>query len=678
MTDTMVLPQVKQDPVSEAAVATKDAVENIYKNVILNTPVIGKVLKTITEFVGKNRLDQMIPLEEKGSKKKKWVKDQQRGSAEWLKWFKKDYADRKTEKKDRTHFYKNLWKSLKGLGKSLHGLLKAAYGNWFTNLLKFLLFLAFFDPKGTFLNSIIDFLLKMVINLLNILLPMLPKIIKILINIITVVLPTILNKIVTTIFGFISQKLAQLSKATKNPTLKWIFKKLSELFAPDGILTKLITKIIPILVPLIIIIGLIVKMMPVLSVLGSIISFLIANPVVLAIIAIIAAMIAFVKYGDKIVKWLSDMFGPGSPLVSIAKGLQSIFVGIWGFIKNIIGAVIQLIADVKTMSIGKAVILFVGRILLSLGKLFISLLFGALNIIWGIIKAFFIGIPKLIWKLLKGLGSVISDFFPELWYNIKVFFAMLGSKIGNFFSGIWKSITNWASDIWKNISKKGTSIFDSIKDAWNWIVGKVLGFGKKVIKGIINFYKWYFGLFKRFGLFLFDIVAAPFRNIKNTFGNIFEKLQPVFELLNKVLTPIKTVLGEIWDLIKGVILKAFNGIKTAFMAITDIFAMFSDLSSSDIAFSSDAKAGYLTMRKTVREQGGDMGKIEKALKGEISKEELDPTNRALFDMFKQLRGSTYKEKIGNFSKWKTQDIQQQITSVKIAKTDNMNKDSRKL
>jgi hypothetical protein len=205
---------------------------------------------------------------------KKTFSNFSKGMKEWLKWFKEEKELEKERKKDRELFLKSLWGHLKGMGKAMGQMLKSMYGGWFSSLLKLLFVLAIFDPKGKFLKSILGFITKVVLQIVDFLLPYLPIIVKRMAYLITEVLPGALTKVFEILFAWVHSKLQQLIAETNNPTIKWILTQLAYLFSADGPLIGFLGELSKFLVPMFIGLGILVKLWPVFSMIFKIISIL--------------------------------------------------------------------------------------------------------------------------------------------------------------------------------------------------------------------------------------------------------------------------------------------------------------------------------------------------------------------------------------------------------------------
>ena len=158
----------------------------------------------------------------------------------------------------------------------LKGLLQSA-GSWLMKILKFLLFFAIFDPKGTFLTSILDFIISMAETLIKAILPMLPVIAKRMWNLFWKVLV---------------------------PGFKRFGKMIGDsLFGKDTILSKIMETVGGLIPIFVVVMGIISKLGFLFPMLKGLMGILAANP----IIAIIAAIALIYVFSDEIVAFFDDL-----------------------------------------------------------------------------------------------------------------------------------------------------------------------------------------------------------------------------------------------------------------------------------------------------------------------------------------------------------------------------------
>ncbi len=220
-------------------------------------------------------------------------------------------------------FFKNVLGNLKDIAK---GVWDSAEG-WIFKLLKLLFVLAIFDPDGKFLTSIMDFLTKALIWVIELLAKMLPRIVKTFVFLLTKVLPKALIKMIAALFPAIGGMFDTFAKSIEKdyPAIAWMFKKIGEMFKKDGLLYNFFTflaKNLPLIVGLFVGVriakffsflgpigkglGFIVnsifpKLIPAIASLGK--AFLVAlGPIALIVTAIAGLAFAFYKISEESVK----------------------------------------------------------------------------------------------------------------------------------------------------------------------------------------------------------------------------------------------------------------------------------------------------------------------------------------------------------------------------------------
>ena len=479
MEGTIVIPKLKPNP--EWANSFIQMTDKFYLQLAETGSMLGSKLTNLSNNLNVNTFV-------KGFKKlqdSKFIKERKRQLKNWFKQYLGNDPVSKEKRKEYKQFLKNLRTNLKNMGNSLKGILKAVYGNWFSTLLKLLLFMSIFDPKGKFLSSILGFLVKMVLQLMDIIIGYLPMIIKNLINIITTVLPRVLNEIIDTVFSWISSKFQKLVDQTDSPVLKWIFQQLADAFGKDGFLTGFFKSISKYLVPIFIGLGVLSTILPV---------------------------------------------------------IMTIF-GVLGTVFSVMSTVIGGIMTVVT-AIGAIPLLIIGAI---------------------------VAIGIVIYKYRKE----IKEFFVKSWNMAKNLLTKTWTTVKNFFTNSWNMAKNLLTKTWTTVK---------------------------------NFFKAIPGTLKDFGKMVLGYISVPFKKL-------YEFLKPIFDMIARIFKPVGEVLSKIWSLIKNTIMRVINGIVDSFKKVMDFFAMFGDLSWSQLT-SAEARTTYMETRQIAREKGIDMGKVEKAIEGE--------------------------------------------------------------
>lgn len=437
-------------------------------------------------------------------------------------------------------FIKKIWNAFKSVAKTIGQIAQRVYGNWFTKLLYMLLFLSVFDPKGKFLKSILGFITKMALQLLEVILEKLPAVIKAFIHIITEVLPDAFRKVVDMVFDFAHKRLVKLIEEIESPFLKWLVTQLSDLFSPSGTFATFLKDSAGILIPLFILVGLLVKAAPFLAMIGK-------------VFLVIFTALKFV----------------------LMKVIVPVIMSIIGFF-----GLIPVLVAVAFMAVGFLIYKYWEEI----KSFFISVADNVIGVVMGIIN--------YIWNAIKSVGKWISSGFTMF------------------------------VDIIKNIP-------EYLGDAWDAILNWVISLGRVLLDFIRR---------------MLSTIFAPIRSAMNIIRPIINTMKEVFEPLKPVLQAISRVLSVIWNLIKNTILKAINGVVSAFETIGDFFAMFSQLGMS--AFVGDGAGGrrqeFLRFREEARASGVDLGKVKDALDDGVdevvAKRTLNEREMDLFKNFKEKGG----------------------------------------
>lgn len=153
------------------------------------------------------------------------------------------------------------------------------------------------------------------------------------------------------------------------------------------------------------------------------------------------------------------------------------------------------------------------------------------------------------WEAIKGVWSVVAQFFQDIWDDIKEGASDLVDKVKNFFSnawttikGVWDVVKKYFQDIWDNIKKGASDLWEKVKgffsSAWT------------AIKGVWDVVKGYFQ----------DIWTA----IKNAASSMWDSVKGFFSgawtAIKNVWNGAGTWFGGIWTGIKN----AFSNVGTWF------------------------------------------------------------------------------------------------------------------
>ena len=329
--------------------------------------------------------------------------------------------DRKLKSELTKENHKNIVKKkwYEKLDKSFNKLLKAMGGDWWKEIIGFLLMMAIFDPKGKILGSIIDLLVNALSMILNLLARMIPPLIKKMWYVLWDVVPSAIKRLLDGVF-----------KAIYDMFEIWISK-----FPDDSILGKVL-KVVQ---------WLFSKNSPILGFL-----YLLADLVPYFVTAML-----IMKAFTAVMAAYNFVFNSGI----IAQKLGMIAIKAFTLAANLATAATWLL----TTPLGLAIlgILYLIGTLYALWKFkdqiagFFEMIFSKLNSlgVWG--------------KILKGVIFVV---FGWLYGTVKLFqsFSKIGVK--KTFANIWTFIKETAKLVWKNIKMFGSYIWNQIKK----IPGKLL------------------------------------------------------------------------------------------------------------------------------------------------------------------------------------------------------------
>jgi hypothetical protein len=339
-------------------------------------------------------------------------------------------------------------------------------GHWLMDILKFVLMLAIFDPEGKFLMSILGFIGKMAMKLIEILVKWLPIIVQRMVHIIDVVIPTILKKIIMGVFPLIAQMFKNAAKNfPKDSVLGKLFTWLGEAFGSKGILTRFFTfladhfKYILIILAafkvLSIIIGFIVPLISVIGTIVGVLTTIVSIPLLIAVavLAAIAAIYIFRKEIAQFFKWL------------------------WGVITTFAVKIFGIVIDFFKW-VGEGIYKFFEPVI-KLFKFVGSLIYDEL--IAPIIDLFTnFSFKKLLITLLQ-----IFTFIPRMILRFVVMpiinlFKRLASA---FYDNVIAPIINWIKNSW--IGKAASAVGNAASGAWGAVKGAVGG----AVDFIGNFFK---------------------------------------------------------------------------------------------------------------------------------------------------------------------------------------------
>jgi phage-related protein len=185
----------------------------------------------------------------------------------------------------------------------------------------------------------------------------------------------------------------------------------------------------------------------------------------------------------------------------------------------------------------------------------------ALQVVWEVVKNFFIGVFTTIWEkvkfcaktiyeafiaaweIIKAAWSVVSSFFLTVWKTIEGIFAVVEKVLAGDFKGAWEAIKGifsaWGSffsNLWKQLmnafSAVGTFFSNTFKNAWEAI--------KNIFSGWSSFFSG-----------LWNGVKKIFGNIAQSIGNSIASV--IKGAINAVLTLVEDKVNLFVSAINGAI-----------------------------------------------------------------------------------------------------------------------------
>ena len=408
----------------------EDLMNKLIKNFDKYLPLIAKNFDVLKDKLTVEQLTAVsqYKLEQENAKKQDEFRKiwQQRNSTK--SWKRNEKLSRVYERfLGNGQFFKSALKAFKNMAERA--------SNWFFDLLKLLFILAIFDPKGSFLKSIVGFIVRMVVWFINILTKYIPQIIKTIIYLVTEVIPPLLKSVITAIFGAFSNMFhTWANELPEGSILRTIFNLLGDAFGKDGIFTKFFTwlaGLFPIIFLVWGIISTFVKFTPLFTVLSVLVKSLVFI-LTKALIPAITAVVSVLGW------WLVPILAIAA-LWIWAEKISDFFDSLWERFKNLSEG-------------GKRFVKVLALMLLPL-----TLIIAA---VYGLVKLF---------KWLKTSKNLMAD-IKKAWtkFVVEPFkqFIELIKKIGGFFSDIFGGAYSTGAGIFNKILEKITSIVDWIKKIW--------------------------------------------------------------------------------------------------------------------------------------------------------------------------------------------------------------------
>jgi len=443
--------------------ATSTGVQEL-KNIDLTSSTIGVMLETFFKF---SRKDQ-----ERMAKQLEFITEYNQTLTNYT----KPDPKQETIKKKLSKYYQK-WFLQKDFLKMIGGFFKKLIdraGGWLVKLLKFLLFFAFFDPKGTFLTSIINFLIGILETVLRTIINWLPAIAKRMWN--------LFWNILVPGFGKLGKMIGD-TLSGKNSLLGSVLEKVGEA--------------VPVLIG---VLGLVSKLWPVLSLLATAlwgaITAATAGTVgftatalaiwsavwpVLAVIAAIVALVAVLylvwKYWDVIKQFFADLW---RMFTEASAGIQAIVVGLIAVLIALLMPVfVAIISSIVTAAI--ALWSFIVPIIIGL----IPSLITAAIALWTFLAPILaVVIPILL---------IVAAIYLLIKYSeeIDAWWQKAPKRFGKWLAGIKQGFLDW----WKNFSFKKlvAKMIDGIfGKGTSSKIGKVLDYISEILTGMSDWINAFF------------------------------------------------------------------------------------------------------------------------------------------------------------------------------------------
>lgn len=500
-------------------------------------------------------------------------------------------------------------KAFKDIGMHLKNLAKAG-GSILLDLLKFFLLMSIFDPDGTLVMSIIDFLLGIGLMLIGILEKMMPRFINILMTVAPKIATAVWNAILT------------LGKALGDA----LAKTLQDIFGftlPVGPVTDFLKQLVGVGAVL----GLLILKFPILQtllggvgkLLWSVISSLASSLMGVLFPPLVATEGAAIAAGGG----MMAMLGPILLVVLGIAALIAVLVLIWNYADEIIGFFEGIFDWFSKLSTGAKIL--VGAL---------ALIFFPITAVAGLIY----GLAKLFSWLkttgedgTSGLDKVIAV-IKELWETIKAWFIDIYNHFGEIMTAIVEGITDaiimilkiifWPVTLGMYIYENFEMLKTSIIGIFTSLVDSVMGILRTMKNNFIRNLKMIFGLYRKYFI-------DPIWNLVKAIGSaVMSKLGP-FE---KLFDTIKSVIGKIVDTVQNINLDSIGKFfSSLWQNIKSFFAKVQGYAST--IFSSQGAALLLTpgeaatqkfdllvKANTLIAQGGEQAKTGEIIKRAIEQD----------------------------------------------------------
>jgi phage-related protein len=214
--------------------------------------------------------------------------------------------------------------------------------------------------------------------------------------------------------------------------------------------------------------------------------------------------------------------------------VQSIIVGTWNAIKNVINGAINIIMGVVTIFSA----LFTGN-WSALWDGIKQVLMGALELAWGLVNLYFIG--RLLGPL-RSFGSLAGGIIRGVWNFIKGLF-MSGVN------GIRTLVTTYFNFYRTVISGVMNGVMTIIRTTWNVI--------RSVFTGALN-------LIRTIVTNVFNVVRAVITAAMNTVRTIISTVwNAVKSVVTSAVNGIRTIISNVFNALKNVVSTAMNNVKSA-------------------------------------------------------------------------------------------------------------------
>lgn len=201
----------------------------------------------------------------------------------------------------------------------------------------------------------------------------------------------------------------------------------------------------------------------------------------------------------KVVEGIAQNFG--AIITPLLDALPQIVDAVVSALPSIITAILAALPDI-IRGLVKAIPAIIDAILSALPDIILAIIQALPQIVIAIItelpkmaveiaKAIITNFPKIIVAIAQGLWSILSqigEWFGGLFSSLGTWLAQIGTDVWNFIKSIPGKIGEGLRGIYDAGLNLVKGLWDGISDAADWVLGKIKGFGEKILNGIKSFF----------------------------------------------------------------------------------------------------------------------------------------------------------------------------------------------